>query len=153
MMQLKSASSLTQVFELMVQASTISTADAQKLTAFVQSSTDDDDEAGAPAGAVYESHSGGIVDTLGGLHDQAAEQLDKIRKAESEAQHNYAMVKQSLETAMKYATEDMSEAKKNLAASQEAQATAQGDLDVTQKDLAEDSSTLASLHQKCMARS
>merc|ERR1719265_669295 len=59
----------------------------------------------------------------------------------------------SLETAMKYATEDMSEAKKNLAASQEAQATAQGDLDVTQKDLAADSSTLASLHQKCMARS
>lgn len=53
---------------------------------------------------------------------------------------------------MKFANEDLSNAKKNLAASQEAQASAEGDLDITQKDLAEDKSTLAGLHQTCMTR-
>jgi hypothetical protein len=153
MMQLKSANSLTEVFKVMVQASAMNTADAQKLTAFAQSSSDDDDsELGAPAGAVYESHSGGIVDVLGGLRDQANEQLDKIRKAEMGAKFAYDQSKQSLEDAIKYANEDLSEAKKGLSASRETQATAQGDLDVTQKDLAEDQGTLAGLHQTCMAR-
>merc|ERR1719272_1372975 len=47
----------------------------------------------------------------------------------------------------------MSDAKKGVATSQEAQGVAEGDLDVTQKDLAEDSSTLADLHHECMSRS
>jgi len=115
MMQLKSANSLTQVFKIMVQASTMNTADAQTLTAFVQSSNnadDDDLELGAPAAAVYESHSGGIVEVLEGLHDQANEQLDKIRKSERAALSNYQQLKQSLTDAIQYANEDLSEAKK-----------------------------------------
>merc|ERR1719506_918705 len=155
MMQLKSANSLTDVLKVMVQASAMNTADAQKLTAFVQSSSNDDDddsEFGAPAAAVYESHSGGIVDVLNGLRDKASEQLDEIGKAETSAKHAYEQSKQSLQDAIKYANEDHGEAKKNLATSQEAQAEAQGDLDVTHKDLAQDSSTLAGVHQECMAR-
>merc|ERR1719310_782257 len=45
----------------------------------------------------------------------------------------------------------MDKAKKNLAASQESKATAEGDLDVTSKDLAEDVATKGTLHQDCMA--
>merc|ERR1719265_1874807 len=44
----------------------------------------------------------------------------------------------------------MATAKTNLAASGEAKATAEGDLAVTTKDLAEDQSTLKTLHQDCM---
>merc|ERR1719399_1933175 len=44
----------------------------------------------------------------------------------------------------------MNQAKKDLGASQEGKATAEGDLAVTSKDLAEDISTLATLHQDCM---
>jgi len=44
----------------------------------------------------------------------------------------------------------LDKAKKNLGASQQAKATAEGDLAVTSKDLAEDISTLATLHQDCM---
>merc|ERR1719261_996396 len=44
----------------------------------------------------------------------------------------------------------MDKAKKDLATSDEAKATAQGDLDVTSKDLAEDTTSLADLHQECM---
>merc|ERR1719185_55204 len=44
----------------------------------------------------------------------------------------------------------MNKAKKGLATSEEAKATAEGDLSVTSKDLSEDVSTLATLHQDCM---
>merc|ERR1719174_2040649 len=44
----------------------------------------------------------------------------------------------------------MAEAKKGLAASEEGKGTAEGDLSVTEKDLAEDKSTLKTLHQDCM---
>jgi chromosome segregation ATPase len=154
MMQLKNANSLTQVLKAMVQASTMNTADVQKLTAFVQNSNDDDDlDLGAPAGAVYENHGGDIVDTLGGLRDQANEQLDKSRAAERTAGYNYDKLKQSLDDSIKFANADLSDFKKSLAVSQEAQAAAQGDLDVTSKNLAEDKSTLAGLHHTCLTGS
>merc|ERR1719261_229632 len=44
----------------------------------------------------------------------------------------------------------MDQAKKDLGASEEGKATTEGDLSVTSKDLAEDTSTLATLHQDCM---
>merc|ERR1719277_1675696 len=44
----------------------------------------------------------------------------------------------------------MAKAKKDLATSEESKATADGDLSVTSKDLAEDISTLATLHSDCM---
>merc|ERR1719456_1532076 len=45
----------------------------------------------------------------------------------------------------------MDAAKKDLAASQESKATATGALEVTEKDLAEDIATKATLHQDCMS--
>merc|ERR1719174_1897210 len=63
------------------------------------------------------------------------------------------MLKQSLEDAIKFANKEMSEAKKGVAASQEAQGEAQGDLELTKKDLAQDTSVLADLHAECMAKS
>merc|ERR1719174_3481136 len=63
------------------------------------------------------------------------------------------MLKQSLEDAIKFANKEMSEAKKGVAASQEAQGTAEGDLELTKKDLAQDTSVLADLHRECMAKS
>merc|ERR1719460_1015810 len=44
----------------------------------------------------------------------------------------------------------MDKAKKDLGASEEAKATAEGDLAVTTKDLEEDIKALATLHQDCM---
>merc|ERR1719375_2102014 len=103
MVQLQSAGSLAQALSVMVQASAMSSADASKLTALVQSSSaseDSDMEVGAPDPAVYESKSGGIVSTLEGL-------LDEARKKETAALHNFEMLKQSLEDQMKFANEDM----------------------------------------------
>merc|ERR1712157_111039 len=60
------------------------------------------------------------------------------------------MLAQSLKDEIKYATKDMNKAKKDLATSNEAKATAEGDLAVTTKDLDEDVKALATLHQDCM---
>jgi len=153
MMQLKSASSLEQALSVMVRASAISSADATKLTALVQTSNDDADaETGAPAAEVYESKSGGIVDTLNGLLEKAEGQLDSATKAETTAKNEFEQKKQSLLDEIKYANKDMDAAKKGLAESGESKAAAEGDLAVTSKALNEDVTALAGLHQDCMTK-
>jgi len=151
MMQVKTAANLEQALAAMVQASAISTADASKLSSFVQTQ-ESDDETGAPAGEVYESKSGGIVDTLNGLLDKAEGQLDAATKEETTAKNNYDLKKQSLTDEMKYANKDMDAAKKGLAESSEIKAAAEGDLGVTTKDLNEDVNALGTLHQDCMTK-
>merc|ERR1719253_503605 len=139
----------------MVQASAVSSADATKLTALVQSSTqsaDSDEELGAPDAAVYENKSGGIVDTLSNLLDKAESQLAAARKEETQAKNNYEMQKQALDDAVRFGNKDMDEAKKSLAASGETKAAAGGDLEVTNKDLAEDTKSLSELHHDCMSK-
>merc|ERR1719456_1069461 len=151
MLQLKSASSITDALSVMVQASVLSSADASRLTALVQTQqSDSDSDLGAPAAKVYEGHSDGIIGTLEGLTEKAEGQLDKARKEETTALQNYQMLKQSLTDEIKFANKDMDKAKKGLAESQEKKATAEGDLEVTSKDLAEDIKTKSTLHQDCM---
>merc|ERR1719379_3066158 len=152
MLQLKSAKSVTEALSVMVQASAFSSADASRLTALVQTQQEDsDEETGAPAAAAYEGKSDGIIGTPEGLTEKAEGQLDTARKTESNNNQNYQMLKQSLTDEMKFANKDMDKAKKDLAASQEKKAGAQGDLDVTSKDLAEDIATKSTLHQDCMS--
>merc|ERR1719201_3348060 len=147
MMQLQSATSLTDALKVMVQASVLGSADAARLAALVQT---DDSDAGAPAAAVYEGHSDGIIGTLEGLTEKAEGQLDKARKTESKSLQNYQMLKQSLTDEIEFAEKDMDKAKKGLSEASEKKAAAEGDLAATSKDLAEDIKTKATLHQDCM---
>merc|ERR1712194_587863 len=122
---------------------------------FVQSAqkaSDDDEDAGAPAAAVYENKSGGIVDTIEDLKEKAEGQLDDIRKTETTNRNNYSVLEQTLEDQMKFANADLDEAKKGIAASNEKKATAEGDLEVTKKDLTEDVKAKATLHHDCMSK-
>ena len=64
--QIQKATTVTEALAVIVQAEGISVADGKKLTALMQTSSDDDD-AGAPDPAVYESQSGGVLDTLNKL--------------------------------------------------------------------------------------
>lgn len=156
MMQIKSAKNLVDAFKVMVQASVFSSADASRLTALVQSSSSDDDDDsnfGAPDAAAYESHSGGIVDTLQGLLDKAEAQMADAQKKETTSKNNFEMLKQSLDDEIKYANKELSEAKQNLAGSQEGKATAEGDLSVTSKDVVEDEEASSDLHHDCLTRS
>ena len=65
-----------------------SAADASKLNSLLQTSQEPDDDLGAPAAAVYESHSQNIIETLNGLLDKAETQLSEARKAETDALYN-----------------------------------------------------------------
>jgi len=153
MLQLKNADTLVQALSAMVQATMLSTADASKLTALVQSSQEsDDDSMGAPAAAVYEGHSGGILDVLGGLLEDAEGNLADARSKETTALHNFEMLKQSLEDQIKFSTKDATAAKKATSEATEKKAVATGDLDVTSKDLKADENTRSTLHQDCLTK-
>jgi len=153
MMQVRGATTIAQALEILVHASAIDSADAAQLTAFVQSREgEEDSDSGAPAGAVYESHSGGILETLQGLLEKAEDQLDTARKQETAATHNFEMLKQSLDDEIKFANKEMAKAKKGIAASGEKKATAEGDLDVTSKSMKQDTASLEDLHQTCMTK-
>merc|ERR1719359_185770 len=102
--------------------------------ALVQSKSDDEDM-GAPAASVYKTHSGGIVDVLEDLKEKAEGELSDARKAESNAKHNYNMMKQSLDDQMGADTKEMNEEKSAKASAEEDKAAAEGDLATTIKEL------------------
>merc|ERR1712048_1340758 len=97
-----------------------------------------------------EGHSGGIVDTLGDLLEKAQAQLDDARKTETADLHNFQMLKQSLVDEIKYANQEMDEAKKGIAENGEKKAVAEGDLDATSKELTSDVTTLEGLRKACL---
>merc|ERR1740124_887362 len=144
---------LVQALGAIVDAAGFSGGDKNRLSALIQSQQgNDDDDAllGAPAAAVYESKSGGIVDVLVDMKEKAEGELSELRKAENSAKHNFNMLKQSLEDSMSADNTDLAQEKSALAASEEGKATAEGDLSVTSKDLAASQDELATASSKCM---
>jgi len=155
--QLSGAQGLMTALDTIVKSSMVSNADATRLTALVQSFNSDEDEdaseaAAAPAGAVYESKSGGILDQLAELQGKAEDELEATRKAEAKDAQDYAMKKQSLEAEIKFATKDKEDSQKTMSANAEKKADQEGELTTVSKDLAEDKSVLAALHAECMGK-
>jgi len=157
MMQIKNANNVVEALSIMVKASAMNANDASKITALVQSSEkadseDSDEETGAPAAATYENQSGGIVEVLNGLQEEAQDKLDSARKEEATSSNNFQMLKSSLEDATRFANQDKAAAQKGIAKSGESKAGAEGELDVTSNDLAADMKSLGDLHQNRMAK-
>jgi len=147
--QIQQASSVVDALSAMVRAQSISSADGAKLTALVQAS-DSDDDAGAPAADVYQNQSGGILDTMNDILGKAQDELEKARTEEQDNINNFEMLKQSLTDEIAFANKEMKEAKASKAKSSESKAAAEGDLDVTSKDLAQDVDDLGNLHHECL---
>jgi len=153
MLQLRGANGVVEALAVLVQASSLSSADAQRLTSLVQSSaSSSQDEVGAPAGAVYENHSGGIIDTLTDLLEKSEEQLDAALNKENKDLQEFEMLEQSLKDEIKYSSKEFTEAKEGIASAGEKKASLEGDLTVTSKDLAEDTKALGDLHHDCMTK-
>jgi len=151
MVQLKKATSVVDALKAMVDAQSLSAADSKRLTALVQSSSDDDSE-GAPDPAAYENQSGGVVGVLNDLLEKAQTELDQARAKEQADLNNFQMLHQSLTDEIKFANKEMDEAKKSKSESEESKASATGDLDVTTKDLNNDLAELDELHHNCMTK-
>merc|ERR1719272_203378 len=127
--------------------------------AFVQSnqasdsdSDNDDAELGAPAPDAYKSHSGGIVDTLTDMKDKAEAELSEARKAEANAQHNYDMLKQGLTDEIAASKHEKKEAEDGKSEAAGIQAASEGDLAVTNKDLADAQGALQVVGSDCMEK-
>jgi len=162
--QVKDAKSLAAALSSMVEASVFSASDAKRLSAVLAQTSSGEGDAdsegeqadlkalGAPAAEIYESKSGGIVETLEKLLDTAEEHLAEARKVETTNLNNYEMLKQSLEDEIKFANKDLAEAKKTATTAAEAKATAEGDLTATSKDLEADTKTKADLHEECLSK-
>jgi len=146
-------SKVMEALQVVVDAAGFAASDRNRLVALVQArqgSDEEDSETGAPAAAVYESKSGSIIDVIADMQSKAEEELAELRKSERTAQHNFNMLKQSLEDQLAVDNKDMDATKNKKAADSEAQATAQGELDVTTKDLKATTESLASSNANCM---
>merc|ERR1719473_181021 len=134
-------------------AAAFTTSDKQKLVALVQSqqgSDADDADVGAPAAAVYKTHSTSIVEVLEGMKEKAEAQLSDLRKAETNTQHNYNLLKQSLEDQAAADKKDMAEEKASKAEAEETKGVAEGDLGNTEKDLADAEKALEAASANCI---
>jgi DNA repair exonuclease SbcCD ATPase subunit len=153
MMQLKKAGSVVEALSAMVKAQGLTAADGKRLTALVQSSqSDDDEDMGAPDPTVFESSSGGVVGVLNDLLEKAQGELEAARQKEQADLNNFEMLKGSLTDEIKFANKEMAEAKQSKSGSEEAKATAEGDLGVTTTDLNNDLGELGNLHHECMTK-
>jgi predicted nucleic acid-binding Zn-ribbon protein len=134
-----------------IEAAAFTAQDKAKLTALVQSSSDDDDsEEGAPAPDSYKSKSGGIVDVLNDMKEKAEGELSDLRKVEGNAKQNFMMLKQSLEGQIEADTKEMDDQKSAKAAAEEQKATDEADLTVTDKDLTESTASLGKTTSSCL---
>jgi len=144
---------LIAVMSSVLDAAAFSSTDQKKLVALVQNqqtAQSDDAELGAPSSATYKSHSTGILDVLEDMKDKAESQLADLRKAETNSKHNYDMLKQSLDDEIAADNTDLAQEKESKASDSEAKATAEGDLEMTTKELAQSKDDLANARTNCM---
>merc|ERR1719265_3135279 len=135
-------------------AAAIGAGDQKLLTGLLQNQQGDDDDDlsfGAPAAAGYKSHGGGIMDVLEDLKEKAENELADLRKAESNAAHNYDMLKQSLTDQLAADNKDKDDETTAKNAAEETKATAEGDLSNTVKDLADAQNALQVANTNCMS--
>jgi chromosome segregation ATPase len=136
---------------IVVDAAGLTVSDQKTLMALVQGQQSaDDDDAGAPAAAVYKTHSTNIFDVLEDLKEKAEGELSSLRKAESNSAHNFQMLKQSLDDQVANDNKNMAAEKSFRAECQESKAGAEHDLGVTEGELKAADEKLATAQSNCM---
>merc|ERR1740138_1040513 len=148
---------LVQVLSTVVDAAALSLHDKQKLIGLVQSGNGESDDSleadlGAPAPEAYKTRSGSILDVLEDLKQKAVTQLEQARREETNARHNFELLKQSLEDQVKVDERELGEAKSFKHDATETKATTMGSLQVTKQDLADATSVLKNMKSDCMSK-
>lgn len=140
---------LTNSLKVILDGAVFSTRDKSALHSFLQSQEEGVD---APVAKAYESHSGGILDTLADMQEKAEGLLADARKTEVNSRHSFELLQQSLKDELKVQNDDLSNTKQQVAQTGEVKANAEGDLASTTKDLEEDEAYLRDLSQNCQQR-
>merc|ERR1719301_132325 len=97
----------------------------------------------------YESKSGGIVEKIEEMKEEAEETLTQTRNAETKAQNDFAMLEQSLNNGITVANDKISTAKSAAGLTTEELNKAKGDLGATEAAKAADEKALAELKHDC----
>jgi len=149
-----SLNKMTQTLSTVLEAAGMVGADRGKLTALLQSHSqddDDDDDTGAPAAATYVmKETIPIEDVIRGMKEKADGELADLRKVEGTAAHSFNMRKSSMEAQISADTKDLNDEKSAIAAATQEKSEAEGDLSMTTKDLAASSNALATAHADCV---
>merc|ERR550537_1243558 len=133
-------SQLTDTLAVVLKASAFSSDDKNKLQALVQEAEGTDDDflsRSAPDAKAYESHSGSILDTLEDMKEKAVAMRNEAQKGEMKSKHAFEMLAQSLKNELAIDGKALDEAKAAKAVASETKATAEADLSMTEKSLAE----------------
>merc|ERR1719183_3075523 len=144
---------LTSVFSKMIEANWVNKKDKAVVQSLIQSSSTDGDEdlelQPQATTSSYESHGGGIIDTLVDMKEKAEATLSDSRTAEMKAQHAYEMLKQGLETEIATMQKRMSAATAEKSGLENSKASAEEDLAATKKTVADDEKYLEELKMSC----
>jgi chromosome segregation ATPase len=144
---------LTSVFSKMIEANWVNKQDKAVVQSLIQSSSTDGDEdlelQPQATTSSYESHGGGIVDTLADMKEKAEATLSDTRTAEMKAQHAYEMLKHGLETEISTMQKRMSAATAEKSGLENSKASAEESLAVTKKTVADDEKYLEELKMSC----
>merc|ERR1719335_575162 len=136
-----------------IEANWVSKQDKAAVQALLQAGSSDTDEDLSlnPQASTsnYDSHGGGILDTLTDMKTKAESTLSDARTAEMKAQHSYEMLKRSLEMELSTMEKRMSEATTEKSGLEEVKASAEEQLATTKKTLADDEKYLEELKQSC----
>merc|ERR1719324_492675 len=153
----KAMEGLASTMKTLIEASWISEQDKAKVQSLMQTEDPDDDltltQQPQATTSSYESHGGGILDTLTELKDKAEVSLSKARKAEMEANHAYEMLKQSIEMELSTMQKRMAAATNERSSTEETMHAATEELEETKKSKAADEAYLADLKMDCAAKS
>merc|ERR1719454_2621599 len=150
----KALEEFASTLKTVVEASGISSEDKAKVQKLLQTDDSDEDLVLQPQATTssYETHEGGILDTLTELKDKAEVSLSKARKAEMEANHAYELLKQSIEMELSTMQKRMAAATSERSSTEETMHAAEEELEETKKSKAADEAYLADLKMDCAAK-
>jgi chromosome segregation ATPase len=150
----KNMDDLVTSLRTIVEASWISGDEKAKVQKLLQTDDSDEDLTLQPQATTssYESHGGGILDTLTELKDKAEVSLSQARKAEMEANHAYELLKQSIEMELSTMQKRMGAATNERSSTEETMHAATEELEETKKSKAADEAYLADLKMDCSAK-
>jgi hypothetical protein len=150
-----SVNELVSTLTVVAKASVVSTDDAATLTSLIQDAEEGGDDflsASAPDAAAYETHSTSILDVLEDMKEKALAMKNEAEKGEMKAQHSFEMLAASLKNEIAADEKELNAAKSTKSTAEEIKATAEADLLMTEKMLAEAKDYLAKLSQDCQTK-
>jgi len=131
----------------LVEASFVTHAQRTKVKAFLQARAESEDE--LVLSTKGEGGSDSIIETLGQMTEKAEDTLSDVRKSEMVTNHDFTMIRQSMESQIASTKEELAENTHGKQISTQALAQATKDLAVAKKALASDSEYLKDLKLDC----